>query len=143
MAEGWKALSPDRLGPSLRVTLAQAGRLRLPAFTTQALADLRDREDRNTGPVFATRDGNELDAANIRREFTAAIHAADVDGAWSRVSSATPSSASCPTPVSPSRKSPASRQTPNARKAHDSSRLYEALSIDIASSPRGSQYRDR
>jgi integrase len=37
---------------------------------------------RNTGPVFATRDGGELDA-NIRREFRAAINAAGIKGAWS------------------------------------------------------------
>jgi integrase len=57
--------------------------LGLPAFATQALADLRQREDKTAGPVFATRDGRELDAANIRREFRAAIKAAGIEGSWS------------------------------------------------------------
>jgi site-specific recombinase XerD len=43
----------------------------------------RNREHRTTGPVFATRDGNELDAANVRREFRAAIKTAGIQGAWS------------------------------------------------------------
>jgi integrase len=59
------------------------GPLGLPAFATTALADLRDREGRNTGPVFATRDGAELDPANVRREFRAAIKAAGIQGRWS------------------------------------------------------------
>jgi integrase len=33
--------------------------------------------------VFATRDGHELDAANVRREFRAAIQAAEITGTWS------------------------------------------------------------
>jgi len=33
--------------------------------------------------VFATRDGNELDAANVRREFRAAVKAAGITGTWS------------------------------------------------------------
>jgi hypothetical protein len=33
--------------------------------------------------VFATRDGRELDAADLRREFTAAIAAAGIPGKWS------------------------------------------------------------
>jgi integrase len=67
----------DTKTPASRRTLG------LPAFTAQAIADLRDREGRTAGPVFATRDGGELDAANIRREFRAAINAAGIDGAWS------------------------------------------------------------
>jgi hypothetical protein len=35
--------------------------LGMPAFATQALRDLQQREGRNTGPVFAARDGHELD----------------------------------------------------------------------------------
>jgi integrase len=57
--------------------------LGLPVFVTTALADLQNRDGRVTGPVFATRDGAELDAANVRREFRAAIRAAGIPGAWS------------------------------------------------------------
>ena len=32
--------------------------------------------------MFATRDGGELDAANVRREFRAAIKTAGIDGTW-------------------------------------------------------------
>jgi integrase len=32
--------------------------------------------------VFATRDGKELDAANVRREFRAAVKAAGIPGQW-------------------------------------------------------------
>jgi hypothetical protein len=42
----------------------------------ERLRDLREREGTDTGPVFATKDGNELDAANVRREFRAAVKAA-------------------------------------------------------------------
>lgn len=67
----------DTKTPSSRRTLG------LPAFAAQALAQLPQREHRDTGPVFASRDGNELDAANIRREFRAAIKTAGIEGAWS------------------------------------------------------------
>jgi integrase len=66
----------DTKTPSSRRTLA------LPAFAATALRQLQEREDRTQGPVFATRDGGELDAANIRREFLAAIKAAGIDGTW-------------------------------------------------------------
>ena len=67
----------DTKTPASRRTLG------LPAFATQALRELQDREGRTTGPVFATRDGRALDAANVRREFRAAIKAAGIPGAWS------------------------------------------------------------
>jgi integrase len=57
--------------------------LGLPAFATTALAELKEREGRTTEPGFATRDGGELDAANVRREFRAAINAAGIPDAWS------------------------------------------------------------
>jgi integrase len=57
--------------------------LGMPAFATEALRQLQEREGRDAGPVFATRDGNELDAANVRREFRAAVLAAGIPGAWS------------------------------------------------------------
>jgi hypothetical protein len=57
--------------------------LGLPLFTTTALRELRDRELREAGPVFATRDGSQLDAANVRREFRAAVKAAGIPGTWS------------------------------------------------------------
>ncbi len=57
--------------------------LGMPAFAAQALHDLQHREHRTAGPVFATRDGGELDAANVRREFRAAIKAAGIPGTWS------------------------------------------------------------
>jgi integrase len=63
-------------------TLRSRRTLRLPLFVSDALRDLRAREARDTGPVFATRDGNELDAANVRREFRAAVKAAGIDGTW-------------------------------------------------------------
>jgi integrase len=56
--------------------------LGLPGFATTALAGLQQREQRDTGPVFATRDGHELDAANIRREFRTAIKTAGIAGTW-------------------------------------------------------------
>lgn len=51
----------------------------MPAFAASALRHLRQREGRDTGPVFATRDGSQLDAADVRREFRAAIRSA---GTW-------------------------------------------------------------
>jgi integrase len=54
----------------------------MPAFAADALHELQRREGRDTGPVFATRDGNELDAANVRREFRAAVKAAGIPGQW-------------------------------------------------------------
>jgi integrase len=57
--------------------------LGMPAFATPALAELQHREQRHTGPVFATRDGAELDAANVRRELRAPIKAAGITGTWS------------------------------------------------------------
>jgi len=56
--------------------------LRLPAFAADALRELRLREGRDTGPVFATRDGDPLDAANVRREFRAAVTTAGIPGTW-------------------------------------------------------------
>jgi integrase len=67
----------DTKTPASRRTLG------LPAFATDALHELQAHESRTTGKVFATRDGNELDAANVRREFSAAIHAAGIPGRWS------------------------------------------------------------
>jgi integrase len=67
----------DTKTPASRRTLG------LPAFAADALRQLQDREGRTSGPVFATRDGRELDAANVRREFTAAIKAAGIEGTWS------------------------------------------------------------
>jgi integrase len=43
---------------------------------------LKLRDGRDTGPVFATRDGNQLDAANVRRELRAAVKAARITGTW-------------------------------------------------------------
>jgi integrase len=57
--------------------------LRIPAIAADALRELQHCEGRPTGPVFATRDGNELDAANVRREFKAAVEAAGITGTWS------------------------------------------------------------
>jgi integrase len=56
--------------------------LGMPAIAIIALRELRDREGREEGLVFATRDGRELDAANVRREFRAAIAAAGIPGTW-------------------------------------------------------------
>src|SRR5215469_5502218 len=63
-------------------TLRSLRTLRVPAFAAAALRELRDRERRDVGPVFATRDGRQLDAANVRREFRAAVKAAGVPGTW-------------------------------------------------------------
>ncbi len=57
--------------------------LGLPAFAAHALRHLQQHERRTTGPVFATRDGHELDAANVRREFRAVIAAAGIPRHWS------------------------------------------------------------
>jgi integrase len=56
--------------------------LGIPAFAAEALRQLRDREDRDTGPIFATKGGQELDGANVRREFRAAVKAAAIPGTW-------------------------------------------------------------
>jgi integrase len=66
----------DTKTPSSRRTLG------LPAIAVDALAQLQQHEGRVTGPVFATRDGGELDAANVRREFRAAVKSAGIDGTW-------------------------------------------------------------
>jgi integrase len=63
-------------------TLRSRRPLRLPAFAAEALAQLQQREGRAAGPVFATRDGGQLDAANVRREFRAAVKAAGITGIW-------------------------------------------------------------
>ena len=52
---------------------------------------MREREGRDTGPVFATRDGGELDAANVRSEFRGAVKGTGIPGAWTRANSVTPS----------------------------------------------------
>lgn len=57
--------------------------LGMPAFAASELRELQAREGRTTGPVFATRDGGELDAANVRREFRSAVRAAGIAGTWS------------------------------------------------------------
>jgi integrase len=64
-------------------TLTSRRTLRMPAFAADALHQLRQREGRDTGPVFATRDGRQLDAANVRREFRAAVQAVGIPGTWS------------------------------------------------------------
>ena len=43
-------------------TLRSRRTLRLPGFAAAALRDVQLREDRDTGPVFGTRDGRQLDA---------------------------------------------------------------------------------
>jgi integrase len=63
-------------------TLRSRRTLRIPLFAADALRDLQQRERCHTGPVFATRDGNPLDAANVRREFRAAVKAAGIPGTW-------------------------------------------------------------
>jgi hypothetical protein len=44
---------------------------------------LQQRDGRTAGPVFTTRAGGELDAANVRREFRTAIKVAGISGTWS------------------------------------------------------------
>jgi integrase len=56
--------------------------LRLPPIAANALQELHEREASRTGPVFATRDGRELDAANFRCEFRSAVRAAGIPGMW-------------------------------------------------------------
>jgi integrase len=63
-------------------TLRSRRTLRVPAFAIDAPRELRERHGSDTGPVFATRDGKELDAANVRREFRAAVKAAGIPGQW-------------------------------------------------------------
>lgn len=63
--------------------VAPAARRTTPEMAVTQLRQLQEAEDRTTGPVFATRDGNELDAANVRREFRAAVKAAGITGTWS------------------------------------------------------------
>ena len=54
----------------------------MPEFAADALRDLREREGRDTGPVFATRDGKQLETANVRRELRAAVKAPESPGTW-------------------------------------------------------------
>lgn len=56
--------------------------LGMPAIAANALRQLQEQDGRTIGPVFATRDGRELDAANVRREFKAAVKAAGIPGIW-------------------------------------------------------------
>ncbi len=63
-------------------TLRSRRTLRVPLFAADALRELQARENRDTRPVSATRDGNPLDAANVRREFRTPIQAAGIDGSW-------------------------------------------------------------
>lgn len=55
----------------------------MPKIATAALRQLQEAEGRTTGPVFATRDAVDLDAANVRRKFRAAVKAAGITGSWS------------------------------------------------------------
>jgi len=50
--------------------------LAMPEMAVASLLRLQAAEGRTTGPVFATREGGELDAANVRREFRVAARAA-------------------------------------------------------------------
>jgi len=74
----WRSVrrSGDTKTPRSRRTL------RLPHFAADALRNLQTRERRDSGPVFATRDGSPLDAANVRREFRAAVRTAGIPGTW-------------------------------------------------------------
>ena len=63
-------------------TLRSRRTLRMPSFAAAALRELQEWEGRDSGPVFATRHGNELDAANVRREFKSAVKAAGIAGTW-------------------------------------------------------------
>ena len=56
--------------------------LALPQLAVTALRDHAQREGRTEGLVFATRTGHELDAANVRREFTKTCKAAGVGLDW-------------------------------------------------------------
>ena len=56
--------------------------LALPQLTITALRAHRSRPDGQHQLVFATRDGTELDAANVRREFRAVLRAAGIPGTW-------------------------------------------------------------
>jgi integrase len=57
--------------------------LGMPKMAVAALLQLHESEGRRAGFVFASRDGKELDAANVRREFSAVVKAADIPGKWS------------------------------------------------------------
>ena len=57
--------------------------LAMPDMAVTELCRLQAAEGRTTGSVFATRDGGELDAANVRREFRAAVKSAGITGTWS------------------------------------------------------------
>ena len=74
-----------RQDPQLMPHAAHAG------LRAGALRQMREREGRDTGPVFATRDGGELDAANVRSEFRGAVKGTGIPGAWTRANSVTPS----------------------------------------------------
>jgi integrase len=56
--------------------------LAMPQLAVDALKDHAEREHRSQGLVFATRTGHELDAANVRREFTKVCRTAGVGTGW-------------------------------------------------------------
>jgi len=53
-----------------------------PSSPSPPCASTGDRPDGQHKLVFATRDGTELDAANVRREFRAIVKAAGIPGTW-------------------------------------------------------------
>jgi integrase len=56
--------------------------LALPQLAVDALRAHAERERRSEGLVFATRTGQGLDPANVRREFTKVCKAAGVGSGW-------------------------------------------------------------
>ncbi len=89
----WDAVALDADVPHVQVwrsvrahgdTKTQKSRrtLALPRLAAHALEAHRQRADGQHQLVFATRDGNPLDAANVRREFRAIVTAAGITGNW-------------------------------------------------------------
>jgi integrase len=89
----WDAVALDADVPHVQVwrsvrahgdTKTQESRrtLALPQLAVGALKAHRQQPDGQHELVFATRDGTELDAANVRREFRAIVTAAGITGNW-------------------------------------------------------------
>jgi integrase len=103
--------------------------LGLPQLAVTALKALHEDSEPHPGElVFTTATGQALDAANVRRSFRAVCTAAGIGRAGRRASCGTPSSASCPTATSPSRRSPGSSAMPAAKSPKPSTATSSAQS---------------
>jgi integrase len=74
----WRSVPARRSGGVLKAQRI----LPLPQVAAEALRAHRCLPEGRHELVFATRDGKQLDPANVRREFMAAVRAAGIHGQW-------------------------------------------------------------